>query len=81
LAPPAQRTKARYMNIDVVLKYVREKLLPVFNNPSKYAQILNVPNQELKEKTAWVGDHLTTTRLWEQFMIVAETTRATVNRS
>jgi hypothetical protein len=80
LAPPAQRGKARYMNIDVLLAHLRKCILPVFRQPELYANTLGLPAAELALKLAWVGDHLQTVRQWEQFATVGEVVRAAVNQ-
>lgn len=80
LAPPAQRAKARYMNIDVSLKHLREVILPVFQAPEAYADALGVTADQLATKLAWVGSHLSTVRQWEQFTIVGEFVRAVINQ-
>ena len=80
LAPPAQRGKARYMNIDVLLSHVRNFILPVFRRPEAYAETLKMPAEELKARLAWINDHRATISLWEQLAIVGEFVRAVVNQ-
>lgn len=80
LAPPAQRGKARYMNIDVLVTYMRERLIPVYRHPEAYASTLGIPTEELKEKIDWVSDHLTTINLWQHLSTVGEFVRSTVNQ-
>lgn len=80
LAPPAQRGKARYMNIDVITTYIRDRLMPVYQNPEKYTDIFGVPVEELKQKLAWLADHVEAINLWECLSTVGEFVRSTVNQ-
>jgi len=53
-APPNQRTKARYMNIDVLVKWGKEKLLFLDNLESQ--DIPQYDHEQLNEKIGWLKE-------------------------
>ena len=66
MAPPAQRSKSRYMNLDPLLAWCRDRLAPARENPAATAATLGVDQQVLDEKLAWVDAYQEHIQRWDE---------------
>jgi hypothetical protein len=65
LSPPNQRTKARYMNIDVLINWGSKSLISIDKSPR---------TSEIEEKIGWLRDFRDDLKGWESLLaVVAET--------
>jgi len=66
LAPPSQRSKSRYMNLDVLVKWAK-KTLSILDNPRVMrAAELNV--RKVKEKLGWLRKFAQPLRRWGEML-------------
>ena len=71
LVPPSQRGKSRFMNVDVLMKWVNEILLPAHHFPDTVNDVLKVDSSVVAEKTAWVGEYIEKIDKWRELSDVA----------
>lgn len=72
LAPPVQRTKARYMNLDTLVAWGRETLRIVETKPPEVLQ--HVEAERVVEKLGWLRDYKEALAEWSGMWRVADTT-------
>jgi hypothetical protein len=70
LAPPGQRTKARYMNVDTLIRWGVD-MLRVVDDPRRLPAE-EVDLEVLREKLGWVGDFRHQLEEWGELMQVIE---------
>jgi hypothetical protein len=70
LAPPAQRRKARYMNVDSLIRW-GDNLLGYLEQPQRADQAA-VPPERLAEHYGWIRDFRDQLRLWGELLQVVE---------
>jgi len=68
LAPPQQRSKARYMNLDVLVDWAEESLLALDRPKALREAGLKVPPVE--EKLGWLRKFAPQVRRWEEMLAV-----------
>ena len=68
LAPPQQRSKARYMNLDVLVDWARESLL-LLDRP-KAMRTAGLCSQRVEEKLGWLRKFVPQMRRWEEMLAV-----------
>jgi hypothetical protein len=69
LAPPQQRSKARFMNLDVLVEWAQESLLAL-DRPKALRQAgLNV--RQVEEKLGWLRKYIPQVRRWGEMLSVA----------
>lgn len=70
LAPPSQKTKARYMNVDELVKWGQASLALLDKQPNELRQLFD-PDQ-VQQKLGWVTEYRTHLTIWgEMFQIIA----------
>jgi len=80
LAPPNQRTKARYMNVDTLIAWIA-RILWLFDNPDEIERA-NIKMETLKEKLGWVNDYRkVVTQEWFPMMDAISRTEDFVRRN
>jgi len=72
LAPPQQRSKARYMNVDVLVDWARESLL-LLDHP-KVMRKGGLNAREVEEKLGWLRKFAPQVRRWGEMLSVIGTT-------
>ncbi len=78
LAPPNQRSKARYMNIDVLVHWGRDALKVLDRQPTAMA---DDPDQvRLGEVLGWLKDFRTPLEAWEELLEVIEVSESFVRK-
>ena len=70
LAPPNQRTKSRYMNIDRLVKWAHETL--AFMDQQALSPSFHCDQQRLKAKLGWLGAYRTRIAQWQELIQVVE---------
>jgi len=78
LAPPNQRAKARYMNIDVLVGWGKH-LLDVIDHPERLSD-LQIDLEMLDVKLGWIRDFRTNLAEWQELLEVIEVTETLVRR-
>ena len=68
LAPPQQRSKARYMNMDVLVDWAKESLLRLDNPKALRKAGLNV--RRVEEKLGWLRKYVPQVRRWGEMLAV-----------
>jgi hypothetical protein len=68
LAPPQQRSKARYMNVDVLVDWARESLL-LLDRP-KAIRRAGLKTREVEEKLGWLRKFAPQVRRWGEMLSV-----------
>jgi hypothetical protein len=68
LAPPQQRSKARYMNLDVLVDWARESLLALERPKAMRTAGLNV--RQVEEKLGWLRRFAQPVRRWGEMLAV-----------
>jgi hypothetical protein len=68
LAPPQQRSKARYMNVDVLVDWARESLL-LLDRPKAIRQA-GLKTREVEEKLGWLRKFAPQVRRWGEMLSV-----------
>jgi hypothetical protein len=76
LAPPNQRTKARYMNIDVLVHWGHQ-LLQVLAQPERIDD-LHIDFELLQAKLGWIRDFREPLQQWRELLNVIEVTESLV---
>jgi hypothetical protein len=71
LAPPQQRSKARYMNLDVLVDWGRESLLALDHPKAIRKAGLNV--RQVEEKLGWLRTFVRPLRRWGEMLAVIGT--------
>jgi hypothetical protein len=71
LAPPQQRSKARYMNLDVLVDWARESLL-LLDRP-KAMRKAGLSVGQVEEKLGWLRKFVPQMRRWEEMLSVIGT--------
>jgi hypothetical protein len=77
LAPPNQRTKARYMNIDVLIRWGGD-MLAFFEEERKGSG--KYDRQEIKEKLGWITEFRDQIGEWGELHQIIATTEQTVRK-
>jgi hypothetical protein len=72
LAPPQQRSKARYMNVDVLLKWA-EKHLKLLDSP-KIMRAAGLKPADVERKLGWLRKYATQIRRWADMLALVEAT-------
>lgn len=72
LAPPAQRTKSRYMNVDVLAKWTRQILIPTADDPGSAAAILKCETDAVTNKLSWVEQFRGVVTLCDELALTVE---------
>ena len=70
LAPPNQRTKSRYMNVDKLLKWAMEMLC--FLDQQQFAANEHFDPQQVKEKLSWLAEFRQQLLEWQEMMQIVE---------
>lgn len=73
LCPPSQRSKSRFMNIDILLKWVREIMIPTQTNPQEVSAMLGVKPEIIVEKTAWFMHYAPYIQQWIELYHITST--------
>jgi hypothetical protein len=68
LAPPQQRSKARYMNLDVLVHWAEESLLALEGRPALRKAGLKAA--EVEEKLGWLRKFAQPVRRWQEMLAV-----------
>ena len=68
LAPPQQRSKARYMNLDVMVDWAKESLLALDNPKALRKAGLKV--RQVEEKLGWLRSYVAQVRRWGEMLAV-----------
>ena len=76
LAPPNQRSKARYMNIDVLVDW-GDQLLQVLDHPKRLGD-LHMDLEQLKAQLGWIRDFRAPLQEWRELLQVIEVTETLV---
>ena len=71
LAPPQQRSKARYMNVDVLVDWAQESLLLLDHPKAMRKAGLNV--RQVEEKLGWLRKFVPQVRRWGEMLVVIGT--------
>jgi hypothetical protein len=72
LAPPAQRSKARYMNVDVLLSWATTVGMMAVQRPEEVARKLGVGLDVLRDQMAWLGKYNAHLLRWSEVCAVAQ---------
>jgi hypothetical protein len=72
LVPPSQRSKARFMNLGVLIKWGRETLAVIERPPSEVLRHITL--ERLEEKFGWLRDYQQPLRDWSQMQQVIDVT-------
>jgi hypothetical protein len=78
LAPPNQRSKARYMNVDRLIRW-GSKVLTFLDQPAQHNSRKFDP-QQIKEKLGWVIEFRESLEQWQQLLEVITTTESFVRK-
>jgi hypothetical protein len=78
LAPPNQRAKARYMNIDVLVRW-GQQLLDVMDHPERLCD-LQIDRAMVEVKLGWIRDFRTNLAEWQEWLEVIDVTETLVRR-
>jgi hypothetical protein len=70
LAPPNQRTKSRYMNVDKLLKWAMEILC--FLDQQQFAANEHFDPQQVKAKLSWLAEFRQQLLEWQEMMQIVE---------
>lgn len=76
LAPPNQRAKARYMNVDVLVRW-GQKLLRVIDHPERLED-LRINAEVLEAKLGWIRQFRAALAQWGELLEVIEVTETLV---
>jgi hypothetical protein len=68
LAPPQQRSKARYMNMDILVDWAKESLLRLDNPKALRKAGLKV--RQVEEKLGWLRKYVPQVRRWGEMLAV-----------
>lgn len=78
LAPPNQRTKARYMNLESLLRWGSETLRFLDRQPSEGSRELDP--QHLEEKLGWLKGFREPLTVWHELLQIIEATESFVRK-
>jgi len=78
LAPPNQRTKARYMNVDVLVRWGQDVL--AFLNRRQTEESTQFDSEQIQEKLGWIMRFRQPLEEWEKLLQLATTTESFVRR-
>lgn len=78
LAPPNQRAKARYMNIDVLVRWGKQ-LLDVMDHPERLCD-LQIDRAMVDVKLGWIREFRTNLAEWQELLEVIEVSETLVRR-
>lgn len=78
LAPPNQRAQARYMNIDVLVRW-GQRLLDVMDHPERLFD-LQIDRAMVEVKLGWIRDFRTHLAEWQELLEVIEVTETLLRR-
>ncbi len=78
LAPPNQRSKARYMNVDTLIGW-GVKILNFIDNEQKDSELQFDP-EKFKDKVCWLTEYRQKIQEWSNLMAVIETTETFVRK-
>jgi hypothetical protein len=78
LAPPQQRSKARYMNCDVLVDWAKESLL-LLDSP-KAIRKAKLDRKQVEEKLGWLRKFAPQIRRWEEMLAVIGATEHYIRR-
>ena len=76
IAPPNQRSKARYMNVDTLIKWGMDKLL-LLDNPA-HLSCLECSQEYLIEKLGWLNDFRNDLHEWQDLIHIIKETESFV---
>jgi hypothetical protein len=79
LAPPNQRSKARFMNLGNLIRWARETLAIVQGPPAEVLE--HVTRERLEEKLGWLRAYEEPLRVWSQMQLVIDITNDFVRRN
>jgi hypothetical protein len=79
LVPPSQRSKARFMNLGVLVRWARETLAIVQQPPA--AVLEHITRERLEEKFGWLRDYEEPVRVWSQMQLVIDIVNDFVRRN
>jgi hypothetical protein len=74
LAPPQQRSKARYMNVDVLVGWAKESLLRL--DCPKALRTAGLKVRQVKEKLGWLRKFIPQIRRWGEMLAVIGATES-----
>jgi hypothetical protein len=72
LMPPSQRSKARFMNLGILIRWARETLAIVHEPPAVVLE--HVTRERLEDKFGWLRDYEEPVRVWSQMQLVIDIT-------
>jgi hypothetical protein len=72
LVPPSQRTKARFMNLGVLIKWARDTLTMIERPPAEVLRYITL--ERFEEKFGWLRDYKKPIRDWSQMQNVIDVT-------
>jgi hypothetical protein len=78
LAPPAQRRKARYMNVDILIRW-GTKVLAYLAQPHRTTEV-QVSAAQLRTAYGWLPDFRASLRDWDELLQIVDTTEQWVRR-
>jgi len=78
LAPPNQRTKARYMNVDVLIQWGQNMLM--FLDRQQACHSPSFDRQQIEEKLSWVTRFRQPLREWDELLRLATSTESFVRQ-
>lgn len=78
LVPPAQRSKARYMNLDALLRWGRETLRLVDDKPPEVLR--HVSAERLEEKLGWLRKYRQPLTQWSEYQHLLESSVDEIRR-
>ena len=70
IAPPNQRSKARYMNVETLVKWGADKLI-LLNNPDEFS-CLESSKEYLTEKLGWLSDFQNDIEEWKDLINIVK---------
>ena len=79
LAPPSQRSKARFMNLDSLLTWSRKTLVVLEKRPPEVLAFCTP--ERLEEKFGWLREFRSELTLWSEWQMICETVIDDVRRN
>lgn len=76
LAPPNQRTKSRYMNVDILIRWGNTILAFIDNQQKKSSE--DFDHQQVEEKIGWINTFREQLREWEELLQIMTITESMV---
>lgn len=77
LAPPAQRTKARYMNVDVLMKW-GQHALTFLDQPANEGR--GFDPEQVRQKMGWITEFRQSLAAWDSLLQVVMTTESYIRQ-